>query len=113
MNIYGQAGNPPANVTKSFNQKISAAQSIKWYKEVNVFKAVFREDGIHYEALYNGNGDWLKTQRTISMSEVHESVKTGLASSKFSSWKLNAVYVLFSGNDYPIPSCRNKWQRYC
>ena len=62
LNTYGQAGNPPANVTKSFNQKFSAAQSIKWYKEVNVFKAVFKEDGINY--------------------------------------------------DYPIPSRRNKWQRY-
>jgi hypothetical protein len=59
--------------------------------------------------LYNINGDWLKTQRSISMLEVPESVKTGLISSKFSTWKLNAVYVLFfSGNDYPIPSRRNK-----
>ena len=68
LNTYGQAGNPPANVTKSFTQKFPAAQSIKWFKE---------------------------TQRTISMLEVPESVKTGLINSKFSTWKLNAVYVLF------------------
>ena len=95
LNTYGQAGNPPANVTKSFTQKFPAAQSIKWFKEVKVFKAVFKEDGIHYEAIYNINGDWLKTQRSISMLEVPESVKTGLINSKFSTWKLNAVYVLF------------------
>ena len=51
LNTYGQAGNPPANVTKSFTQKFPAAQSIKWFKEVKVFKAVFKEDGIHYEAV--------------------------------------------------------------
>jgi len=43
LNTYGQAGNPPANVTKSFTQKFPAAQSIKWFKYLKLFlkKMVF------------------------------------------------------------------------
>ncbi len=95
LDTFGQASIPPANVTKAFNQKFPSAHTIKWYNEGKDFKTVFKAEGYSYEATYNNNGDWLMTQRTISMKELPTAVKTGLTNSKFSTWKLNAVYVLF------------------
>ena len=91
LDTFGQASIPPANVTKAFNQKFPSAHTIKWYNEGKDFKTVFKAEGYSYEATYNNNGDWLMTQRTISMKELPTAVKTGLTNSKFSTWKLNAV----------------------
>lgn len=94
--MNGKASIAPGNVKKEFSLKYPAAQNIKWYKQGKDFKVIFNEDGYNYQTKYNSKGEWLVTQRTITLNELPEDVKTNLSTGKFSTWKVNTVFVLFS-----------------
>ena len=93
--IYGQTTTTPVNVTNAFNLKYPTAQNVQWSSQGKNFKAIFLADGFNYETMYNINGNWLVTQRTISFNELPTVVKTSLSGGKFSNWKINDVFILF------------------
>ncbi len=96
LTINGQTSIAPDNVRKEFNLKYPAAQNTKWYKQSKDFKAIFIEEGFNYQTKYNSKGEWLITQRTITINELPELVKSNLSNGKFATWKVNTVFVLFS-----------------
>jgi hypothetical protein len=65
----------PPIVLGNFNHKFPNAKSVKWKKESKAeYEAEFSEKGKKISANYNNSGEWLETEKQISLSEIPKEV---------------------------------------
>src|SRR5690606_9033620 len=81
----------PDAVVSHFRTSYPAAQKTDWDKESNGYEVEFRLNGIKWEAYYDLNGNWLKTERDVKRREVPNAVWTSLAKSPYAGWKVDDI----------------------
>lgn len=91
----GPAQTVPRQVKNVFNAKYPEAMNVEWKHEVNDFSATFIKENKLYEASFNNNGDWKKTQKEITLTELPEIIKINLSDSKYANWKIASAYILY------------------
>lgn len=88
---YGQQ-NIPAGVLKHFNSAYPAAQVKDWDKERDgTYEAEFTLNGVEWEAYYDANGNWTRTERDVRRSDVPQAVWNALAKSSYAGWKVDDI----------------------
>ncbi len=102
--IYGSADAQirkiPSEVTEAFKIKYPDASQVEWKDKLTNFVAVFKEDGIQYEARFNKKGDWKDTENEIDTDELPETVNEGYNKSKYADeWKIEAAYKIVLPNE--------------
>lgn len=66
------------NVKAAFSEKYPNATDVEWKQEELGWEVEFKLDGIKYEAEYDENGDWVKTEHEISESELPDMIQNTL-----------------------------------
>ncbi|MEO5942280.1 MAG: PepSY-like domain-containing protein [Ferruginibacter sp.] len=89
-NSFAQIRKIPAAVTDSFSAKFPEAKNLEWGDRITVFEATFDMDDHKYQASFNSDGNWKKTEKFLTDDEVPSAVKDGLAKSKYSDWEIKA-----------------------
>lgn len=85
----------PAEVTEAFKLKYPDATQVEWKDKLTNFVAVFKEDGIQYEARFNKKGVWKDTEHAIDTDELPEEVNEGYNKSKYADeWKIESAYKI-------------------
>ena len=93
----GRASNTlavPLELSNALNAKYPKAEKVEWEHPTNVFKAHFVVDGQTYEAEFNNNAEWKKTQKEIKAETLPAGVKEYLQTGKFSGWNIQSAYIL-------------------
>jgi len=65
--VNAQIRKIPATVTDSFKEKYPGATGVEWRDKLSVFTAVFKNDGLNYEARYNSKGIILKMNSKVKL----------------------------------------------
>lgn len=90
----------PSEVTETFREKYPNATNVEWKDKLTNFVAVFKEDGIQYEARFTKKGMWKDTENAIETEEIPEEVNEGYGKSKYADeWKIEAAYKIVLPND--------------
>ena len=90
----------PAEVTDAFKEKYPEASNVEWKDKLTYFVAVFKQDGVQYEARFTKKGDWKDTENAIETEELPEEVNEGYGKSKYADeWKIEAAYKIVLPND--------------
>jgi hypothetical protein len=90
----------PSEVTETFREKYPNATDVEWKDKLTNFVAVFKEDGVQYEARFNKKGVWKDTEHSIDTDELPEEVNEGYGKSKYADeWKIEAAYKIVLPND--------------
>jgi hypothetical protein len=90
----------PAEVTDAFKEKYPEATNVEWKDKLTNFVAVFKQDGVQYEARFTKKGDWKDTENAIETEELPEEVNEGYSKSKYADeWKIEAAYKIVLPND--------------
>lgn len=85
----------PAEVTDAFKEKYPDASSVEWKDKLTNFVAVFKQDGIQYEARFTKKGFWRDTENAIDTDDLPEEVSAGYGKSKYAEeWKIEAAYKI-------------------
>lgn len=84
----------PADVTNAFSEKYSDAKNVEWKDKLSAFAATFELSGDKYEARFNKKGEWLSTEKEISIDDLPSSVKDGFSKSKYADWETKSTYLL-------------------
>jgi putative PepSY-like beta-lactamase-inhibitor len=66
------------NVKAAFAEKYPNATDVEWAQEEFGWEVEFKLDGVEYEAEYDENGDWIKTEHEISESELPDMIQNTL-----------------------------------
>ena len=66
------------NVKAAFSEKYPNATDVEQKQEELGWEVEFKLDGIEYEAEYDENGDWVKTEHEISESELPDMIQNTL-----------------------------------
>jgi hypothetical protein len=70
------AANPPAVVSKAFENKFPGAEKVKWDKEnAHEYEAEFTLGGSKMSASFDETGKWLETETSITMRQVPDVVQ--------------------------------------
>lgn len=102
MNISAEAQirKIPAEVTDAFKDKYPEATNVEWKDKLTNFVAVFKMDGIQYEARFTKKGFWKDTENAIETDELPEEVNEGYSKSKYADeWKIEAAYKIVLPDD--------------
>lgn len=89
-NTFAQIRKIPAVVTDSFSEKFPEAKNTEWGDRITVFEATFDMNDHKYQASFNSDGNWKKTEKFLTDDEVPAAVKDGLSKSKYSDWEIKA-----------------------
>ncbi|MEO7049813.1 MAG: PepSY-like domain-containing protein [Ferruginibacter sp.] len=89
-NSFAQIRKIPAAVTDSFAAKFPDAKNTQWGDRITVFEATFDMNDHKYQASFNSDGNWKKTEKFLNEDEVPSAVKDGLSKSKYSDWEIKA-----------------------
>ena len=84
--VFSQIRKIPSSATESVKQKYPAAENVEWKDAISHFTAKFQLDGKDYESHFDSDGNWKETLVKIEESDIPESVKDGIAKSKYSDW---------------------------
>ncbi|MEP6712616.1 MAG: PepSY-like domain-containing protein [Ferruginibacter sp.] len=95
---YGQIRKIPAAVTDSLGAMYPSAKSIEWGDRITVFEATFEMNDHKYQASFNADGNWKRTEIFLNEDELPAAVKDGLEKSKFSDWEIKS-YVEVNESD--------------
>jgi hypothetical protein len=98
-NSFAQIRKIPAAVTESFSEKFPNAKNIQWGDRITVFEATFNMNDHKYQASFNSDGDWKKTEKFLNDDEVPSTVKDGLSKSKYSDWEIKANVEVTQDDD--------------
>ena len=90
----GQARPVPAAVTTTFNKMFPDAGNVEWKDKMTNFAAFFNIRDKKCEAKFNVNGDWISTEKSISLDSLPPAVRDGLKSSKYADWQETSSYIL-------------------
>jgi Putative beta-lactamase-inhibitor-like, PepSY-like len=96
--VNAQIRKVPARVTNAFKAKYPLAKNVEWRDKITSLQANFYMEGNKYEAKFNRNGHWKKTEVTVSEYNLPLAVREGMQKSKYRSWKVNSAYVLYSAD---------------
>ena len=90
----------PAEVTDAFKEKYPEATNVEWKDKLTSFVAVFKQDGVQYEARFTKKGSWKDTENAIETEELPEEVNEGYNKSKYADeWKIESAYKIVLPND--------------
>lgn len=90
----------PAEVTDAFKEKYPEATNVEWKDKLTNFVAVFKQDGVQYEARFNKKGHWKDTENAIDTDELPGEVNEGYGKSKYAEeWKIEAAYKIVLPDD--------------
>ena len=87
---FAQIRKIPAAVTDSLTAKFPTAKSIEWGDRITVFEATFEMNDHKYQAAFNSDGNWKRTEKFLSEEELPTAVKDGLQKSKYSDWEIKS-----------------------
>lgn len=81
----------PKIIVENFKKKYPNVFVHEWElkKKTMVYEAEFIMKGKSYEAHYNNNGDWIKTERDVNKSEIPEAVWDSLNKTQYANWKID------------------------
>ncbi|HYJ38628.1 MAG TPA: PepSY-like domain-containing protein [Chitinophagaceae bacterium] len=96
---FSQIRKIPSQATESLKQKYPAADKVEWKDAISHFTAKFQLDSKDYEAHFDNDGNWKESLVKIDESEIPESVKDGIAKSKYSDWTLGKIEKIESTED--------------
>ena len=81
----------PSTVTKSFKAKFPNVKEVEWVKEEADYEVEFEMSGKEHEAKFSSDGIWKETETKMKVSEIPQSVKTGLMKTEYKDWKIEKV----------------------
>lgn len=84
----------PAEVTNAFSEKYADAKNVEWKDKLSGFAANFELDGEKFEARFNKKGVWQNTEQELSVNDLTDAVKDGLAKSKYADWEIKSFFKI-------------------
>lgn len=111
---YAQLRKIPSAVTDSLSAKYPSAKNIEWGDRITVFEATFEMNDHKYQASFNSDGNWKKTEKFLAEEEVPEAIKEGLEKSKYSEWEVKSnveVTDVDGGHQYRLFAKKNDLQK--
>ncbi len=100
--LQAQIRKVPSDVTNAFKAKYPGAKDVEWKDRLTYFEAQFKDDGTDMTVDFKTNGDWQKSEKALSPTEVPAAVMDGFKKSKYSSpdeWKMGDVVTLITKDD--------------
>jgi hypothetical protein len=79
VNDNSSTNNIPAAVLESFEAKFPSALEAEWEKEGDIFEVEFVYNDEEIEAEFKSDGQWLLTEKEISISDLPESVTASIS----------------------------------
>jgi hypothetical protein len=76
----GQKPNVPANVKKTFEQKVPDAKDVEWEydSEDKLWEVEYEMGKAEFTSAFDENGKWVETEKKIKFAELPETVKATL-----------------------------------
>lgn len=82
----------PAEVTNAFSEKYNDAKNVEWKDKLSGFAANFEVNGEKFEARFSKKGAWQSTEKELSVNDLTDAVKDGLAKSKYADWEIKSLH---------------------
>ena len=111
---YGQLRKIPSAVTDSFAAKYPSAKGIEWGDRITVFEATFEMQDHKYQASFNSDGNWKKTEKFLTEDEVPAAITDGLDKSKYAEWEIKSYVEITEqtgGFQYRLLAKKNDIQK--
>lgn len=81
----------PVEVTEAFKERYPHAEKVSWKDKISSFQASFELNGSEMSADFSSKGDWEKTERILSFTELPEEVVDGFGKSKYTDWERGTI----------------------
>jgi hypothetical protein len=111
---FAQIRKIPAEVTEALKSKYPEAKNVSWSDKLTMFVASFDINNEHYKANFSSKGEWQKTQKELTESNLPATIKDGFAKSKYADWTFKSAHLLNLPGDttqYVIIVAKGKVQK--
>jgi hypothetical protein len=92
----------PAQVTDSFRTRFNDATKVSWRDNITSFQATFKKENDNVKASFTSKGEWLKTEKYLTLDKAPEEVKDGFKKSKYADWTIKEVVSAEEKDKQPL-----------